>query len=143
MITRRQVRLKRWLTTVNLPALELPQVAVALPPGVIADAWPVCGRRYPRSVRWTVNTARTLVWFVWQLHYLIPGRPLKAIFRAGWNVGAALQMFVATALALGLFLAVTVPIWATVGLVKGAAWVVLIRHGWQPRLPVTDIIHKR
>ena len=127
-----QLRLKRWLTTVEVPTLRPPQLAPVLPPGVINDAWPVFGRDYPLTIRGPLNGARAICWAAWYLRVIVPGRALKNLFHLAWTTGASLQAFTAALVALVLFTVITIPLRSVTAIARAAAWVVLVRRGWQP-----------
>jgi len=127
-----QVRLKRWLTTVELSTLRIPQLAPVLPPGVINDAWPVLARDYPLTIRGPLNGARAFCWATWHLRVVFPGRALKNLFHLAWTAGASLQAFAAVLVAVGLFIVLSVPLRSVTAVVRATAWVVLVRRGWQP-----------
>ena len=129
---RAQLRLKRWLTTVEFPALRLQQLAPVLPPGEINDAWPVLDRSYPLTLRGPLNGARAICWATWHLRIVFPGRALKRLFHLAWTTGASLQAFTAVVVAVALFTVITVPLRAVTAIVRAAVWVVLVRRGWQP-----------
>ncbi len=129
-----KLALKRWLTTATLPVL--PQFAPALPDSVVGRNWPVFGRAYPRSIRWPLNGSRLLVWLTARcLRPFMYLRFLRWFCWLGWNLGAATQALLAVSVASVGFVFLTIPLQLLGGLFRGAAWVVLVRRGWQPPLP--------
>ncbi len=133
-LERQKLRLKRWLATVTLPVL--PQFAPPLPDSVAGRNWPVFGRAYPRSIRWPLNGSRLLVWLTARcLRPLMYVRFLRWFCWLGWNLGAAIQALLAVVVASVAFVALTIPLQLLGAMVRGVAWVVLVRRGWQPPLP--------
>jgi hypothetical protein len=135
---RRQLALKRWVQTVDLPTWpQPPQLAPRLPDGIINQAWPVFDRSFPRTIRWTMNTNRAICWATWHLIQPVAWVPvLGVVVRLSWTVGAAVQALAGAVTAVVLWAVITIPLTVIGAVTRAVTWVVLVRRGWQP--PISD-----
>ncbi len=65
------------------------------------------------------------------------GRRVCGFCWLGWNLGAATQALLAAAVASVAYVFLTIPLQLLGALFRGVAWVVLVRRGWQPPLPLS------